>query len=215
VIPFNMKIGEAGEAFFVFETDAEVPEDLITSPILEPTRPSEQNAEIIAGKFGSREPASDGAAQEPEYFDLDAGAPSAQEPSSREEDVTTPTETRAGPGTGTGARAADDTASSSGSTAAAVLATVVDTVRPTNVINTSASFGKAVVHAVVETEREERERFADKLTAARNVARNISDARADAAIQEATGVHPSQGDEVLPMDLEKIDVPVEYRDGEC
>lgn len=36
-IPFNMKIGEAGEAFFVFETDEDVPADLITSPILQPT----------------------------------------------------------------------------------------------------------------------------------------------------------------------------------
>jgi phosphatidate phosphatase LPIN len=36
-----MKIGEAGEAFFVFETDDEVPADLITSPLLQPTRPDE------------------------------------------------------------------------------------------------------------------------------------------------------------------------------
>ncbi|KAH0587899.1 hypothetical protein H2248_006651 [Termitomyces sp. 'cryptogamus'] len=40
-IPFNMKIGDAGEAFFVFETDGDVPDDLITSPILQPTRPDE------------------------------------------------------------------------------------------------------------------------------------------------------------------------------
>ena len=40
-IPFNMKIGEAGEAFFVFETDDDVPADLITSPILQPTVPDD------------------------------------------------------------------------------------------------------------------------------------------------------------------------------
>lgn len=40
-IPYDMKIGEAGEAFFVFETDGDVPPDLITSPILQPTRPEE------------------------------------------------------------------------------------------------------------------------------------------------------------------------------
>lgn len=34
-IPFGMKIGDAGEAFFVFETDDDVPEELITSPILD------------------------------------------------------------------------------------------------------------------------------------------------------------------------------------
>ncbi|KAG6861570.1 hypothetical protein C0995_014866 [Termitomyces sp. Mi166 len=43
-IPFNMKIGEAGEAFFVFETDGDVPDDLITSPILQPIRPAESKA---------------------------------------------------------------------------------------------------------------------------------------------------------------------------
>ena len=37
-IPFNMKIGDAGEAFFVFETDQDVHEDLVTSPLLEATR---------------------------------------------------------------------------------------------------------------------------------------------------------------------------------
>lgn len=40
-IPFKMKIGEAGEAFFVFEMEGDVPEDLITSPILQPTRPED------------------------------------------------------------------------------------------------------------------------------------------------------------------------------
>lgn len=33
-----MKIGEAGEAFFVLETDEDVPEDLLTSPLLEATK---------------------------------------------------------------------------------------------------------------------------------------------------------------------------------
>lgn len=32
--PFVMKIGDAGEAFFVCETEEEVPEELMTSPIL-------------------------------------------------------------------------------------------------------------------------------------------------------------------------------------
>lgn len=60
-IPFSMKIGDAGEAFFVFETDDEVPEDLITSPILEATRSRDQSADrngdvnVEAGRFGTRE----------------------------------------------------------------------------------------------------------------------------------------------------------------
>ncbi|KAG5648821.1 hypothetical protein DXG03_000170 [Asterophora parasitica] len=96
-IPFNMKIGEAGEAFFVFETDDDVPEDLITSPILQPTRPDEAvpkddhvltadgsaaahqgpdlgaKLELHAGEHEQEllqreEPA----VQEPEFLDLDA-----------------------------------------------------------------------------------------------------------------------------------------------
>ena len=35
--PFDMKVGEAGEAFFVVETDQEVPEELMTSPVVKPT----------------------------------------------------------------------------------------------------------------------------------------------------------------------------------
>lgn len=41
-IPFDMKIGEAGEAFFVFETDEDVQADLITSPVLHPTVPTQE-----------------------------------------------------------------------------------------------------------------------------------------------------------------------------
>lgn len=59
-IPFNMKIGEAGEAFFVFETDDDVPADLITSPIIQPTIPgkdSEQSKEEVVvdtDRFGAK-----------------------------------------------------------------------------------------------------------------------------------------------------------------
>ncbi|WVO15745.1 hypothetical protein L204_103407 [Cryptococcus depauperatus] len=37
VAPFSMKVGETGEAFFVVETDEQVPEDLLTSPVVMPT----------------------------------------------------------------------------------------------------------------------------------------------------------------------------------
>ncbi|KAI9437755.1 Lipin/Ned1/Smp2-domain-containing protein, partial [Lactarius indigo] len=75
-VPFSMKIGEAGEAFFVFETDGDVPDDLITSPLLEPTQsvslePSPQEG---IGRSGARE--SEGGltddGQEPDFLDLDA-----------------------------------------------------------------------------------------------------------------------------------------------
>ncbi|CEP14551.1 hypothetical protein [Parasitella parasitica] len=35
IVPYVMKVGEAGEAFFVFETEHEVPEEFQTSPIME------------------------------------------------------------------------------------------------------------------------------------------------------------------------------------
>lgn len=35
--PFSMKVGDTGEAFFVIETDEEVPEDLMTSPVVMPS----------------------------------------------------------------------------------------------------------------------------------------------------------------------------------
>jgi phosphatidate phosphatase LPIN len=50
-IPYNMKIGEAGEAFFVFETDEDVPEDLMTSPILEPVRPGQDSKLSTMGGY--------------------------------------------------------------------------------------------------------------------------------------------------------------------
>ncbi|KAJ6572586.1 Lipin/Ned1/Smp2-domain-containing protein [Mycena sp. CBHHK59/15] len=94
-IPFDMKIGDAGEAFFVFETDDDVPEDLITSPLLQPTRPESPNegADIQTDRFGARQDpdkprdlvgAKDGGAgaadetrgHEPEFLDLNASPPS-------------------------------------------------------------------------------------------------------------------------------------------
>jgi len=72
---FNMKIGEAGEAFFVFETDGDVPDDLITSPLLEPTqRPSVESppSEYIGGSGAGGSLTDDVVGQEPDFLDLDA-----------------------------------------------------------------------------------------------------------------------------------------------
>lgn len=54
-IPYSMKVGDAGEAFFVFETDEDVPQDLITSPILQATQPGHKNQNVETGRFGSKE----------------------------------------------------------------------------------------------------------------------------------------------------------------
>ena len=75
-VPFSMKIGEAGEAFFVFETDGDVPDDLITSPLLEPTQPVslESPPQEDIGRSGAREGEGGltGVGQEPDFLDLDA-----------------------------------------------------------------------------------------------------------------------------------------------
>lgn len=76
-VPFSMKIGEAGEAFFVFETDGDVPEDLITSPLLEPTQPGFPKSpppEDIgsSGARGGESGLVDVVGQEPDFLDLDA-----------------------------------------------------------------------------------------------------------------------------------------------
>lgn len=85
-----MKIGEAGEAFFVFETDDDIPEDLITSPLLGATTPVTHTPNDTVGKFSTKlagipnptdfdiyqEPD-----QEPDFLDLDATPKDSEMPS--------------------------------------------------------------------------------------------------------------------------------------
>ncbi|KAF9814396.1 hypothetical protein IEO21_05130 [Rhodonia placenta] len=90
-VPFPMKIGEAGEAFFVFETDDDIPDDLVTSPLLAATQPGQSNADMQrAGRFGAKEDSADrqegegetATSQEPEFLDLNASAsPEPEQPS--------------------------------------------------------------------------------------------------------------------------------------
>ena len=79
-----MKIGEAGEAFFVFETDDDIPEDLITSPLLEATKvttPVSRTSDNTADMFGTKRDGMPNSTnfevyqapdQEPDFLDLDA-----------------------------------------------------------------------------------------------------------------------------------------------
>ncbi|PWY92010.1 lipin Smp2 [Aspergillus heteromorphus CBS 117.55] len=58
---YSMKLGEGGEAFFVFETTDEIPAALQTSPLVSPTSsPKMRSEENLPSAF-----------QEPEYLDLD------------------------------------------------------------------------------------------------------------------------------------------------
>ena len=80
LIPFSMKIGDAGEAFFVFETDEDVPEEIVTSPLLEATKPGEANEKPQrTGRFGAKEEGAESptptlvdTSQEPDFLDLNA-----------------------------------------------------------------------------------------------------------------------------------------------
>lgn len=60
-----MKLGEGGEAFFVFETFEEIPESLQTSPVISPAT-SPQSLPAQQGATPS-------AFQEPEFLDLNLG----------------------------------------------------------------------------------------------------------------------------------------------
>lgn len=57
-----MKLGEGGEAFFVFETSDEIPESMQTSPVISPTASPQSLLEqdVISPPI----------LQEPEYLDL-------------------------------------------------------------------------------------------------------------------------------------------------
>lgn len=46
VVNFPMKVGDAGEAFFVFETEQEVPEEFATSPLAGPSSPDKVEEDI-------------------------------------------------------------------------------------------------------------------------------------------------------------------------
>lgn len=60
---YAMKLGEGGEAFFVFETSENIPEALQTSPLVSPMLGPKTSPEQTQPSIGL---------QEPEYLDLEA-----------------------------------------------------------------------------------------------------------------------------------------------
>ncbi|THH29663.1 hypothetical protein EUX98_g4516 [Antrodiella citrinella] len=143
-VPFSMKIGDAGEAFFVFETDDDVPEDLVTSPLLAATKPGEVNVhEEPTGRFGAKaspkDTPEDEVSQEPDFLDLDAsgnGEPSisaAARPHSEmqsDQDAQMSTDSDSGPGP--------------------------------SLLTRTAEMGKAVVGMANEVRKAERDKFKDE-----------------------------------------------------
>lgn len=53
-VPFFMKVGDAGEAFFVVETEEDVPDELLTSPLLGATEVSVNEAGCRRGEIVGR-----------------------------------------------------------------------------------------------------------------------------------------------------------------
>ncbi|CCM00174.1 uncharacterized protein FIBRA_02202 [Fibroporia radiculosa] len=184
-IPFSMKIGEAGEAFFVFETDEDVPEALVTSPILAATQPGQSNTDVErAGRFGAKESPeaqmeqamTTGATQEPDFLDLNA--PSIEEP------------------LGTGTQSPLSTSNGQDD----------DNGKPSLLART-AQLGKAAIGFAVETEKAERDKLKDK-TVKEAIAEVEHDeaefvkekaaSACNAAIHSTVSSLAGQGDEALP-----------------
>ena len=61
---YSMKLGEGGEAFFVFETSADIPESLQTSPLVSP--------EASPMGLNAQSDSAEASLQEPEFLDLSA-----------------------------------------------------------------------------------------------------------------------------------------------
>ncbi|CAG7848768.1 Nuclear elongation and deformation protein 1 [Serendipita indica DSM 11827] len=195
-IPFNMKIGDAGEAFFVFETDEDVPADLQTSPILQPTTPPQPSGSTPAtGRFGAKaasasqtdldtkdivsgqeeqdqkEGQEDGI-PEPDFLDLNASA-------------TPPKDSNAVPLTRL------PPASSS------VPTLLVESTNEDDASSTAvaAKLGKAALAAAKEEETERLGHLKDKLIAAQNIVANkIRRPSSD----DSQPPQPDLGDEALP-----------------
>ncbi|TBU47240.1 LNS2-domain-containing protein [Dichomitus squalens] len=197
LVPFSMKIGEAGEAFFVFETEEEIPENLATSPILQATRPGETNMQAReTGRFGAgpASPQIKDSAGEPEFLDLNAtaGTQSRQStPSPPHSPESSQDEETKGPGIL--ARTAQ------------IGTAIVSAARETEKAEEDKLKDKTVMEALKETNKDQREFVKDKATAAY------------AAAERAAAVNfPStkeKGDEVLPEpEVDEQGPDVKYTD---
>ncbi|KAI0677301.1 LNS2-domain-containing protein [Trametes maxima] len=203
LVPFSMKIGEAGEAFFVFETEEDVPDSLVTSPILEATKPGQTNAQSReTGRFGAGAPSPQGreppgSNQEPEFLDLDA---TAETPSRDDTSTSVPQPHPEDP---------PEDGSSAGQ----------------SLLSRTAQLGKAVLGAAHEVERSERDKLKDKtvleaLKETHEDRRQFVADKATAALnanKSASVNFPSvddEGDEALPEhEMNRVHEPdVRYTD---
>lgn len=192
-----MKIGDAGEAFFVFETDEDIPENIVTSPLLEATKPGQANVQPT-DRFGAKVEGDQDQpqdSQEPDFFDLDASTGAKDTPpASHPNDSHEREESGSGsPGilarTAAAGKAAIGMAHEAGRTG-------IDKVKD-----------HQVKEAITEVEHENWSYMKDSLTAARN----------SALAPSYLGLGREKGDEALPnVASEKGKAPeVTYGHGTC
>ncbi|KAK9466469.1 Lipin/Ned1/Smp2-domain-containing protein [Lipomyces arxii] len=81
-VDFAMKLGDGGEAFFVFETDIDVPSDLLTSPVLSPSTSTASSPVSVNSSTTNL--------QEPEYLDLSGHVRSQSETGDRDSGLSLP-----------------------------------------------------------------------------------------------------------------------------
>lgn len=141
-----MKIGEAGEAFFIFETAGDVPDELITSPLLEATRSPEIQGQVHQpGVNDGKDQGADSLEQlpqsEPDFLDLDAPSPP---PASTQSDSQVEREDQK------------------------------DAVSPSSLLERTTALGTSVGNALLEKERDEYLIAKEKAKAAYRITQNIA-----------------------------------------
>lgn len=145
-----MKVGEAGEAFFIFETTSDVPDDLITSPLLTATSPNlepqNQAGDDPGGRFGAHSPGPEDqtpsqnripdieGAIEPDFLDLNASE----------------SQLISNPASGISLTKPEDESD-------------VEAASPSSLLQRTAGVGAAVINSVVETEKDSRRRVKEKV----------------------------------------------------
>ena len=170
-----MKIGEAGEAFFIFETAGDVPDELITSPLLEATRsPDIQGQDAQTGRFGASgredqdvENLEQLPQSEPDFLDLDAPPPP-------------PTSGQAEPTSVPQAEKEDEK----------------DAVGPSSLLDRATAIGASIGNAIHDKERDEYLRAKERAKAVYRTAQDIVNHR-------TTGpddIPPSQLPESMPAE---------------
>ena len=167
-----MKIGEAGEAFFIFETAGDVPDELITSPLLEATR--SPDIHVQTGRFGASDEEDQSAEDsgqlpqsEPDFLDLNAPS-------------TPPTSGQMDPASVPEAESEYEK----------------DAVSPSFLLDRATAFGESIGNAILEKERDEYLKAKERTEAIYRAAQDIAHHRTT----DPDNVSPSLRPESMPSE---------------